>query len=536
MSISLGQGYSIPTTTSNSIVIPNQTAPEKQLQTDVKQQISAASSVVGDTYKLLAGSTDSTPGFLSAKITSGEFSIVLNKLKLAGFGDLTTNDLTENTNLYWTQVRFDTAFGLKSTTNLTEGTNLYFTNARALSALSSYTDQVTLNTAARHSHSNKSILDATEESFTTALKTQYDALSTGNVTSATAPIVFSSGVISHLDTNGNKHVPTNAAATNYDVLYSNGAGVYAWGAISDVVANAAVSIFEEVPSTSTVKGVQSAYVNTHVSNGTTNVKHVTDANLTYINTTIPAHIASTLLHLPTITATTDRGKFLKVSTSDVPEWASSSTVINKSGTGTYVSVSGDTITVDKIDFTDTNIIAGSNITINTGTNTISASWRGIDNSPVSGETSDSISSGWAYTHENLEGLGSHVPSGGTAGQYLDGSGAWANFGTTSGGIYKITMGSGATGSVTERLAHADTEFPTGFSGAAGTVTTDLVITHDAARNPINIQVWVDDGTDITLLMGSAPYSTIIANQDADEVIIASLTTITEKIYIYIQFE
>lgn len=47
----------------------------------------------------------------------------------------TTTDIAEGSNLYWTQARFDTAFGLKSTTNLAEGTNLYFTNARATGAI-----------------------------------------------------------------------------------------------------------------------------------------------------------------------------------------------------------------------------------------------------------------------------------------------------------------------------------------------------------------------------------------------------------------
>ena len=42
----------------------------------------------------------------------------------------TTTDLAEGTNLYYTQSRFDTAFGVKSTTDLTEGTNLYYTDAR----------------------------------------------------------------------------------------------------------------------------------------------------------------------------------------------------------------------------------------------------------------------------------------------------------------------------------------------------------------------------------------------------------------------
>ena len=51
-------------------------------------------------------------------------------------GDYNTSQVTENTNLYYTQARFDSAFGAKSTTNLTEGTNLYYTNARAQAAVS----------------------------------------------------------------------------------------------------------------------------------------------------------------------------------------------------------------------------------------------------------------------------------------------------------------------------------------------------------------------------------------------------------------
>lgn len=44
---------------------------------------------------------------------------------------LTTDDVDEGTtNLYYTQDRFDTAFGNKTTTDLTEGDNLYYTDAR----------------------------------------------------------------------------------------------------------------------------------------------------------------------------------------------------------------------------------------------------------------------------------------------------------------------------------------------------------------------------------------------------------------------
>ena len=51
-------------------------------------------------------------------------------------GDYSTTQVTEGTNLYYTQSRFDTALAAKSTTNLTEGTNLYFTDLRAQNALS----------------------------------------------------------------------------------------------------------------------------------------------------------------------------------------------------------------------------------------------------------------------------------------------------------------------------------------------------------------------------------------------------------------
>jgi len=43
---------------------------------------------------------------------------------------LTTTDIGEGTNLYYTQARFNTAFTGKSTTDLAEGTNQYFTAAR----------------------------------------------------------------------------------------------------------------------------------------------------------------------------------------------------------------------------------------------------------------------------------------------------------------------------------------------------------------------------------------------------------------------
>ena len=51
----------------------------------------------------------------------------------------TTDNLTEGTNLYYTQGRFDSAFTAKSTTDLSEGTNLYWTTARGNAQTLAYT-------------------------------------------------------------------------------------------------------------------------------------------------------------------------------------------------------------------------------------------------------------------------------------------------------------------------------------------------------------------------------------------------------------
>jgi hypothetical protein len=73
------------------------------------------------------------PGAATAPVTSvfGRIGSIS-----AQSGDYNTSMITESGSLYYTQSRFDIAFGLKSTTNLTEGTNLYFTNTRAQNALS----------------------------------------------------------------------------------------------------------------------------------------------------------------------------------------------------------------------------------------------------------------------------------------------------------------------------------------------------------------------------------------------------------------
>ena len=47
-----------------------------------------------------------------------------------GITGITTSMVSEGINLYWTLVRFNTAFSTKTTTDLLEGTNLYYSTPR----------------------------------------------------------------------------------------------------------------------------------------------------------------------------------------------------------------------------------------------------------------------------------------------------------------------------------------------------------------------------------------------------------------------
>ena len=67
----------------------------------------------------------------------------------------TTSDLSEGTNLYYTDARFDTRLATKTTANLAEGSNLYYTNARADA-------RVNLQTGANLDLSQKSTSDLSE--------------------------------------------------------------------------------------------------------------------------------------------------------------------------------------------------------------------------------------------------------------------------------------------------------------------------------------------------------------------------------------
>ena len=74
--------------------------------------------------------TESTPPVLHYQCSSHGYmghAVEIGTRNLTGF---TTTNLTEGTNLYYTDTRFDNRLATKTTDNLSEGSNLYYTNAR----------------------------------------------------------------------------------------------------------------------------------------------------------------------------------------------------------------------------------------------------------------------------------------------------------------------------------------------------------------------------------------------------------------------
>jgi len=116
-------------------------------------------------------------------------------------------------------------------------------------------------------------------------------------------------------------------------------------------------------------------------------------------------------------------------------------------------------------------------------------WRGINSTPVSAQETESISSGWAYTHSNATGNGAHVPSAGTTSQYLRGDGTWAtppDTNTTYSAATTTTLG-------LIKLGDAATQ-----TTAANSVTTTASRTYAVQVNAsgqavVNVP-WVDTNT------------------------------------------
>ena len=74
--------------------------------------------------------TEATPPVLHYQCSSHGYMGHALQIGTRNFTGFTTTNLTEGTNLYYTDTRFDNRLATKTTDNLSEGSNLYYTNAR----------------------------------------------------------------------------------------------------------------------------------------------------------------------------------------------------------------------------------------------------------------------------------------------------------------------------------------------------------------------------------------------------------------------
>jgi hypothetical protein len=175
----------------------------------------AAISVTG------SGSYDNGTGVIT--VTGGVTSVNT----LTGAVTLSTTNIAEGTNLYYTDSRANTAFdarlAAKTTSNVAEGTNLYYTNARANSAMAAFTGNLTAGNASLGNLTTSNYFAGT---LTTAA--QPNITSTGTLTSLTVTGNVTGG---NIVSGGVANITGNITGANL-IAGSSGAGnVYAGNVI-----------------------------------------------------------------------------------------------------------------------------------------------------------------------------------------------------------------------------------------------------------------------------------------------------------------
>src|SRR6056300_380341 len=96
---------------------------------------------IGTTFVTLSDTPSSLTPNAFLKVNAGGTAVenFADPGYVSDLTSFTTTDLTEGTNLYYTDTRWDTRFASKDTDDLTEGNNQYFTNARFDTRLASKT-------------------------------------------------------------------------------------------------------------------------------------------------------------------------------------------------------------------------------------------------------------------------------------------------------------------------------------------------------------------------------------------------------------
>ena len=143
-----------------------------------------------ETFKALFDSTTFTAG------NDGKLLYWNNSTSNVEVKTASTSEVTEGTNLYYTDARADArvtaGFSSKSTTNLSEGSNLYYTTTRANTAIDARVTKAFVNALYVGDAAQNSFEVKTSSFNAEAAKRYFGIVSTGNIT-ATLPASPSAG-------------------------------------------------------------------------------------------------------------------------------------------------------------------------------------------------------------------------------------------------------------------------------------------------------------------------------------------------------
>lgn len=459
--------------------------------------ISGALTFTGDVSG--SGTTGTTTTLTLATVNSnvGTFTklTVNGKGLVTAASNATTSDISEGSNLYYTQARFDTAFAAKSTTNLSEGTNLYYTQNRFDSAFAAKTtDNLTEG--------------STNLYFTTARARSSVSAGTGITYNSTT------GVISTVQDISTGASPAFASITATGAITAGSLSV-----TGDLVVNGTTTTINSTTLTVDDKNIELGSIavptNTTADGGGITLKGTTDKTFNWVNTT-GAWTSSEHLALAAGKTLLLNGSTSGTVTVQVPAAAGSTTITLPATTGTVVTT-GDTGTVTNAMLAGSIAnakLVNSSVTVNGQTVALGGS------TTITANTTNALSIGTGLTGTSFNGSSAVTIAIDSTVVTLSGTQTLSNKSFTDSTTYFVDETdsskklqfqlSGITGATTRTLTIPDVNGTIITSGDTGTVTSAMIANGTIVDADISSSASIDNSK-IAGLAASATTDTTNAS-------------------------